>query len=131
MVSGYFNIMAKATTTTKKTKSTIPESKEFAVIFTGGKQYKVAVGDVLKIEKIEGDFKIGDKVVFDKVLLVDDGTNTTIGTPYIANAKVESLFQKFGKGKTVKVVKYKQKSRYLKRNGHRQPFLEVKISSIK
>ena len=131
MISGHFNIMAKATTTTKKTKSTIPESKEFAVIFTGGKQYKVAVGDVLKVEKIEGDFKIGDKVVFDKVLLVDDGTNTTIGTPYIVNAKVESLFQKFGKGKTVSVVKYKQKSRYLKRNGHRQPFLEVKISSIK
>ncbi len=131
MISGYFNIMPKATTTTKKTKTTIPESKEFAVIFTGGKQYKVAVGDVLKVEKIEGDFKIGDKVVFDKVLLVDDGTNTTIGTPYIANAKVESLFQKVGKGKTVKVVKYKQKSRYLKQNGHRQPFLEVKISSIK
>ena len=131
MISGYFNIMAKATTTTKKTKTSIPESKEFAVIFTGGKQYKVAVGDVLKVEKIEGDFKIGDKVIFDKVLLVDDGTNTTIGTPYIANATVESLFQRFGKGKTVSVVKYNQKSRYLKRNGHRQPFVEVKISSIK
>ncbi|MFA6515050.1 MAG: 50S ribosomal protein L21 [Candidatus Paceibacterota bacterium] len=123
--------MPKTTTTTKKVKTTVPESKEFAVIFTGGKQYKVAVGDVLKIEKIDGEFKPGDKVVFDKVLLVDNGTDTTIGTPYILNAKVESLFQKLGKGKTVKVVKYKQKSRYLKRNGHRQPFIEVKISSIK
>lgn len=126
--SGYFNIMAKATTTTKKK---VEESKEFAVIFTGGKQYKVAVGDVLKVEKLEGDFKAGDKIIFDKVLLVDDGTNTTIGNPYITGAKVESLFQKIGKGKTVKVVKYKQKSRYLKRNGHRQPFVEVKISAIK
>jgi large subunit ribosomal protein L21 len=123
--------MPKATTTTKKTKTTIPESKEFAVIFTGGKQYKVAVGDVLKIEKMDGEFKAGDKIVFDKVLLVDNGTDTTIGSPYITNAKVESLFQKLGKGETVKVVKYKQKSRYLKRNGHRQPFIEVKISSIK
>jgi len=123
--------MAKTTNTTPKTKTKEPTSKEFAVIFTGGKQYKVAVGDVLKIEKIDGDFKLGDKVVFDKVLLVDNGTDTTLGNPYIANAKVESLFQKLGKGKTVSVVKYKQKSRYLKRNGHRQPYIEVKISSIK
>jgi large subunit ribosomal protein L21 len=124
--------MPKTTSTTKKTtKKSTSESKEFAVILTGGKQYKVAVGDILKVEKLEGEYKLGDKVIFDKVLLVDDGANTTIGTPYILNAKVESLFQKLGKGKTVKVVKYKQKSRYLKRNGHRQPFTEVKISSIK
>lgn len=123
--------MPKATNTTKKTVTKEPESKEFAVIFTGGKQYKVAVGDILKVEKIEGEFKVGDKVIFDKVLLVDNGTDTTVGTPYIKNATVESLFQRFGKGKTVKVIKYKQKSRYLKKNGHRQPFVEVKISSIK
>jgi large subunit ribosomal protein L21 len=123
--------MPKTANTTEKKNSKMTESKEFAVIFTGGKQYKVAVGDMLKIEKIDGDFKPGDKVIFDKVLLVDNGADTTIGTPYIANAKVESLFQKLGKGKTVSVVKYKQKSRYLKRNGHRQPFIEVKISSIK
>lgn len=127
-ISGYFNIMANTTNTTKKQA---PESKEFAVIFTGGKQYKVAVGDVLKIEKLDGEFVTGDKIVFDKVLLVDNGVDTTIGTPYIANAKVESLFQKLGKHSTVNVVKYKQKSRYLKKNGHRQPFVEVKISSIK
>lgn len=117
--------------TIKKIKQIDSENKEFAVIFTGGKQYKVSVGDILKVEKIEGDFKIGDKIIFDKVLLVDNGKDTTIGEPYITNAKVESLFQKIGKGKTVKVVKYKQKSRYLKKNGHRQPFIEVKISSIK
>lgn len=119
------------TTTTQKDKKSIVESKEFAVILTGGKQYKVAVGDIVKIEKVNGEWKQGDKIIFDKVLLVDNGTDTTIGTPFIENAKVESLFQKEGKGKTVKVVKYKQKSKYLKKNGHRQPFMEVKISSIK
>jgi large subunit ribosomal protein L21 len=123
--------MTKTVTTTKKTKKAEIANKEFAVIFTGGKQYKVAVGDILKIEKIDGELKLGDKVIFDKVMLVDNGIDTTIGTPYIAGAKVESLFQKLGKGKTVSVVKYKQKSRYLKRNGHRQPYIEVKISSIK
>lgn len=123
--------MPKTINTTKKTDKSVIQNKEFAVILTGGKQYKVAVGDVLKIEKIDGEYKLGDKVVFDKVLLVDNGVDTTIGTPYIVNAKVESLFQKEGKGKTVKVVKFKQKSRYLKKNGHRQPFTEVKISSIK
>ena len=123
--------MAKTTKTTTKAKKAESSSKEFAVIFTGGKQYKVAVGDTLKVEKIDGDFKIGDKIVFDKVLLVDNGVDTTIGSPYITGAKVESLFQKLGRNKTVEVVKYKQKSRYLKRNGHRQPFIEVKISSIK
>lgn len=119
--------IAKKTTTKKKA----PASTEFAVILTGGKQYKVAVGDILKVEKLEGEFKLGDKIIFDKVLLVDNGKDTTIGSPYITNATVESLFQKHGRGKTVKVVKYKQKSRYLKKNGHRQPFIEVKISAIK
>jgi large subunit ribosomal protein L21 len=117
-------------TTTQKMKATA-ESKEFAIIFTGGKQYKVSVGDTLKIEKLEGDFKIGDKIVFDKVLLVDNGLDTTIGTPYIENAKVDAEFIRLAKAKTVTVVKYKQKSRYLKKNGHRQLFTEVKISSIK
>ena len=104
---------------------------EFAVIQTGGKQYKVAVGDVVKVEKLAGVFALGDKIVFDKVLLVDNGKDTTIGTPYILKASVEALFQKAGKGKTIKVLKYKQKSRYMKKNGHRQPFVEVKISAIK
>lgn len=116
-------------TTTKKAAAKV--TGEFAVIETGGKQYKVMVGEVLKIEKLAGEFAMGDKVLFDKVVLVDNGNDTTIGTPYITGAKVEALFQKAGRNKTVKVVKFKQKSRYLKRNGHRQPFAEVKISAIK
>lgn len=124
--------MATKKTTIIKDKGVVDiENNEFAVIFTGGKQYKVYVGNTLKIEKLDGDFKMGDKIIFDKVLLVDNGIDTTIGSPYINGAKVEAIFQKNAKHQTVKVVKYKQKSRYLKKNGHRQPYTEVKISSIK
>ncbi len=104
---------------------------EFAVINTGGKQYKVSKGDTLKIEKIKGDFKVGDKLVFDKVMLVDNGKDTTIGTPYITKASVEAKLTEIGRNKTVEVVKYKQKSRYYKKNGHRQPWFKVEITGIK
>lgn len=104
---------------------------EFAVIQTGGKQYKVSKGDTLKIEKLAGDFKKGDKITFDKVLLVDNGKDTTIGTPYISGAKVEAVFEEAGRAQKIDVIKYKQKSRYYKKNGHRQPYFQVKIESIK
>lgn len=104
---------------------------EFAVIQTGGKQYKVSKGNTLSIEKLRGDFKKGDKLVFDKVLLVDDGKDTTIGTPYIEGAKVNAEIVEIGRARKILVVKYKQKSRYLRRKGHRQPFFKVKITSIR
>ncbi|MCE9585161.1 50S ribosomal protein L21 [Candidatus Nomurabacteria bacterium] len=104
---------------------------EFAVIQTGGKQYKVSKGGLVSIEKIKGEFKKGDKVSFDKVLLVDDGKDTTVGAPYISGAKVDGEIIEIGRSRKVLVVKYKQKSRYLRRNGHRQPFFKVKITSIK
>ncbi|MFA5841020.1 MAG: 50S ribosomal protein L21 [Candidatus Paceibacterota bacterium] len=107
---------------------------EFAVITTGGKQYKVSEGSLVSIEKIKTtgvEYKKGDKLVFDKVLLVDDGKDTTIGTPYIKAAKVDAEIVEIGRSRKVMVIKYKQKSRYLKRNGHRQPFFKVKITSIK
>ncbi len=104
---------------------------EFAVIQTGGKQYKVSVGDVVKIEKITGTYKVGDTITFDKVLLVDNGTDTTIGTPYISEAKVEATISAIGRDKTIDVIKYKQKSRYFKKKGHRQPHFKVKIDSLK
>ena len=107
------------------------DSMEFAVIKTGGKQYKVAAGETVSIEKIKGEYAKGDKVVFDSVLLVDDGKNTTIGTPYISGAKVEAEISEIGRARKIMVIKYKQKSRYLKRNGHRQPFFKVKILAIK
>ena len=105
--------------------------KEFAIIATGGKQYPVSVGDVIRVETLPGDLKKGDKVTFEEVLLVDNGSDTTIGTPHIDGAKVEAIFQAAGRAKKLIVVKYKAKSRYYKKNGHRQGYSEVKISAIK
>jgi large subunit ribosomal protein L21 len=104
---------------------------EFAVIHTGGKQYKVAVGQKIKIEKLKGPFEKGDKITFDNVILTESGKATNLGTPYVAGAQVEALFEREGKAKKVIVMKYKAKSRYFKKNGHKQPFVEVKISAIK
>ena len=104
---------------------------EFAVIQTGGKQYKVSVGDTVKIEKLVGEHKEGDKITFDKVLLVDNGKDTTIGTPFITGAKVEAELVEIGRTKKIIVVKYKPKSRYLIRQGHRQHFFKIKILGIK
>ena len=110
-------------------------AQEFAVIQTGGHKYKVSKGDVVSIEKIKGgksgEYQKGEKVSFDKVLLVDDGKDTTIGTPYITGAKVDAEIVEIGRARKILVVKYKQKSRYLRRNGHRQPFFKVKITEIK
>ena len=103
---------------------------KFAVINTGGKQYKVAEGDVLKVEKISDTIKVGDKVTFDQVLLVDDGSTTKIGKPTVSGAKVEAEVKEIGRGQKVIIIKYKQKSRYFKKNGHRQPFTKVEIKSV-
>lgn len=112
----------------KATKTS--DSKEFAIIQTGGKQYMVSEGDTLKIEKIKGDHKVGDKVVFDSVLLVDNGSDTTIGMPFIDGAKVSAEITKIGRAKKVTVIKYKAKSNYFKKRGHRQPFFEVKVTKL-
>jgi large subunit ribosomal protein L21 len=101
----------------------------FAVIETGGKQYKVAEGDVLRVELL-GEQAEGGTVVFDKVLLLDDGTNTQVGAPYVAGKKVEAAHVTDGKGKKILVQKFKSKSRYTRRYGHRQPYSEVKITKI-
>lgn len=94
-----------------------------------------SVGDKLKIEKILGqkgqEYKAGDKVAFDRVLMVDNGQDTTIGEPYIKGAQVNAEITKIGKAAKVTVIKYKAKSNYFKKRGHRQPFFEVKITSLK
>lgn len=139
-------VMAEAVTKEKTTKKAAPKAakvakemaKEFAVIETGGKQYLVAEGDTLKIEKMsapstasgQGAYQVGDKVVFDQVLLVDNGQDTTIGMPTIPGAKVSAEITAIGKAKKVTVIKYKAKSNYFKKRGHRQPFFEVKISKL-
>jgi large subunit ribosomal protein L21 len=107
---------------------------EVAVIKTGGKQYVVSKGDTISIEKLSTptnvDLKKGDIIVFDEVLLVDNGSDTTIGAPTIKGAEVKGTVVLAGKAKKIEVVKYKPKSRYFKRVGHRQPVLQVKIESI-
>ena len=96
----------------------------FAIIETGGKQYRVQENDFLFVEKLEA--KEGDTVVFDKVLMVND----KIGKPYVKGAKVTAKVEKQGKAKKVIVYKYKAKKNYHKKQGHRQPFTKVQITVI-
>lgn len=103
----------------------------FAVIQTGGKQYKVAVGDEIAVEKLAGDLKVGDKVTIDSVVLKDDGKVTELGAPYIKGSTVSATITESGKLDKVMIVRYRQKSRYHKRNGHRQPYMSLKIDAIK
>ncbi len=108
---------------------------EIAVIKTGGKQYVVAPGATVTIEKLgRGSLTQvlakGDTVTFDEVLMTDNGNETVIGVPQIKGATVTGTVQIVGRAKKVEVVKYKAKSRYLKRRGHRQPFVKVKIDTI-
>ena len=99
-----------------------------AIIVTGGKQYKVAEGDTLFIEKLEAE--AGQTVTFDQVLAILDGDKATFGTPVVAGAKVDASVVKNGKGKKVLVFKYKPKKGYHKRQGHRQPYTKVTIGKI-
>lgn len=101
----------------------------FAVMETGGKQYLVKEGDVVKIEKLP-DAKKGRDVLFEKVLLKDDGTNTNVGAPYLSDVKIKGEIVDEGRDRKIEVVKYKAKSRYFKLRGHRQPFMKARIVSL-
>lgn len=129
--------MAKATITKSAARNPVKKAKDsdasasFAVIKTGGKQYRVSVGDSVKIEKIKGEYKIGDKIEFNEVLLKDNGSETTVGAPTIAGAKVSGEIIDIARAKKVIAMRYIQKSRSgPKKNGHRQPYFQVKILSI-
>ena len=100
-----------------------------AVIVTGGKQYRVAEGDVLFIEKL--DVEAGETVTFDQVLaVVNDEAEPIIGTPTVEGATVTAKVVKNGKGKKIRVFKYKAKKNYRRRQGHRQPYTQVQIDAI-
>jgi len=101
---------------------------KLAIILTGGKQYKVAERDILKIEKF--DKKEGASVSFDKVLLYTDEKKTEVGKPYLKGIKVTGKVLKQGKAKKITVIKYKSKTRYRRKKGHRQFFTQVKIEKI-
>lgn len=100
----------------------------YAIIETGGKQYRVAEGDVLTIEKLE--VAEGQTVDFDRVLTVVKEGDVVIGKPLVADAKVTAEVVAHGKGKKILVFKYKAKSNYRRRQGHRQPFTKVRIEKI-
>ena len=99
-----------------------------AIIVTGGKQYNASEGDTLFIEKLP--VEAGDAVTFDQVLAIVDGENTKFGAPVVEGAKVEAKVVKNGKGKKIRVFKYKAKKGYHKRQGHRQPYTKVEIGKI-
>ena len=99
-----------------------------AIIETGGKQYKVAEGDTLYIEKL--NVEAGETVTFDKVLAVLDGDKATFGAPTVDGASVTANVVKNGKGKKVLVFKYKPKKNYRRRQGHRQPYTKVEITKV-
>ena len=99
-----------------------------AVIVTGGKQYRVAEGDVIYVEKL--DAEAGSTVTFDKVLCVVDEANATVGTPVVAGATVTAKVEKNGKSAKVRVYKMKPKKGYRRTQGHRQPYTKVQIATI-
>jgi len=100
----------------------------YAIIETGGKQYKVSEGDVLYVEKL--DAQDGETVTFDKVLAVFKGDSLVAGTPVVEGASVSAKVDKHGKGKKIIVFKYKPKKNIRKKQGHRQPFTKITIEKI-
>jgi large subunit ribosomal protein L21 len=101
----------------------------YAVVATGGKQYKVQEGDVLHVEKLDGD--VGAEVSFDRILMYSDGESVSLGQPVLEGAVVSGHIVEQGKEKKIIVFKYKRRKRYRRKQGHRQMFTAVKIDSIK
>lgn len=100
----------------------------YAVIKTGGKQYRVQEGDVITIEKLNAN--VGDKVEFDEVLVLGEGADIKVGTPFLDGVKVFGTVTENGKGKKVIIFKYKSKKDYRKKQGHRQPYTIVEITGL-
>lgn len=100
----------------------------YAVIVTGGKQYKVAEGEFLKVEKL--DAETGATIEFDKVLLVANGDDVKIGAPVVEGAKVAAEVSAHGRGDKVRIIKFRRRKHHMKRQGHRQWYTEIKITGI-
>ncbi|MGN1349371.1 MAG: 50S ribosomal protein L21 [Anaerovoracaceae bacterium] len=100
----------------------------YAIVETGGKQYRVQEGDVITVEKL--NVEAGDKVVFDKVLVAGEGADIKVGKPYLEGCSVNGAVVENGKGPKVIIFKFKAKKDYRKKQGHRQPYTMVKIESI-
>lgn len=102
--------------------------EKYAIILTGGKQYKVQAGEEIFVEKLEGEADTA--VTFDKVLAVVDDANQAFGAPFVEGATVSGKIVKQGKGKKIMIIKHKAKKGYRKRQGHRQPYTKVVIEAI-
>jgi large subunit ribosomal protein L21 len=100
----------------------------YAVIQTGGKQYRVAKGQVLKIEKLEAD--LGTEIQFDQVLLVGEGESVQVGAPLLKNKKVVAKVLEQGRHKKIKIIKFRRRKHFDKQMGHRQYFTKVEITDI-
>jgi len=100
----------------------------YAVIQTGGKQYRVSEGDTVRVEKLAADE--GATVELDKVLMVADGEDIKVGAPYVDGGKVTAKIKSHGRGKKVNIIKFKLRKHHLKRQGHRQWFTELEITGI-
>ncbi len=100
----------------------------YAVVATGGKQYKVQEGEILRVEKLAGE--VGSEVAFDQVLMLSDGEKVQIGQPVVEGAQVNAHIVEQGRAKKIIVFKYKRRKRYRRKHGHRQPYTTVKIDTI-
>jgi large subunit ribosomal protein L21 len=100
----------------------------FAVFQSGGKQHRVAEGDVVRLEKLSAE--PGEEIVFDKVLLVSNGDGVNVGAPYVESGRVTGEVMRTDRGKKIRIIKFKRRKDFLKRQGHRQWFTEVKITGI-
>ncbi|MDX1696785.1 MAG: 50S ribosomal protein L21 [Thiohalobacterales bacterium] len=100
----------------------------YAVIKTGGKQYRVSEGDTLRIETI--DARPGDAIEFDQVLMVGEGESVKIGTPVVEGGKVTATIKSHGRGDKVEIIKFRRRKHHMKRMGHRQNYTEVEITGI-
>ncbi|MBI5183733.1 MAG: 50S ribosomal protein L21 [Nitrospinae bacterium] len=100
----------------------------FAVIESGGRQYRISKGDIIRVEKLKGN--IGEEVILDNVLMVGNGEDIFIGNPRVDNARIVSKIIRHGQGKKIIIFKHKRRKNYRKKQGHRQPFSEVKITEI-
>jgi large subunit ribosomal protein L21 len=100
----------------------------YAVIATGGKQYRVQAGSVLRVEKLEAE--LGAEIKFDEVLLVGEGESIKVGSPKLAGATVSATVQRHGQGDKVSVVKFRRRKHYLRMKNHRQQFTEIKVTGI-
>ena len=100
----------------------------YAVIQTGGKQYRVSEGSTLRVEKIVAEE--GDSIEIDKVLMVADGDDVKVGTPYVEGGKVTATVKSHGRGKKVHIIKFKRRKHHMKRQGHRQHYTELEVTGI-